>query len=551
MKLTLIRHDENKQAVPAVHQYGYFERRMIMRFVKNVSITFLFISLLVVMGFSLHCGAEVPNPDTFMFATNEDIPTLDPAVSYENTGFRVMYVMYDRLVTYEGTSTDYQPMLAASWDISEDGKTYTFYLRDDAKFHDGTPVTAEDVRYSFVRLMAIEKGPSGLFSGILDEGGIEAIDDQTIKFTLLTNYPPFMTLLGMNCAAVVNADLVQSHEVDGDYGEAWLTENEAGSGSFILDSWKRGESLVMVANQEYWGGAPKLEKAVIRFITESATQRMMLETGELDTAEGIGREALEQMKDQEGIVVEEVPGMSIHYIAINASKEPLTDVLVRKALSQAIDFDAMIEGIYLNHSIRLNSAVPKGLLGHDDKVPYFEYDPASARQLLVEAGYADGFSLEFLVAEFDTWVQVATVVQAQLAELNINVNISKYAWPTYLEKIMNGEHDLCMMGWSPDFADPDQNMFTFLHSSNFGAGWNFTFYKNEEIDDLLVQARNTVDREQRQELYSKISFIAYEEVPYLWVAQHNVRNVFRDWVKGYSVNPMMYWYIPFHKITKE
>jgi len=251
------------------------------------------------------------------------------------------------------------------------------------------------------------------------------------------------------------------------------------------------------------------------------------------------------------IVVDEVPGMSIHYIAFNTTKGPLTDKRVRQAISQAIDFDAIIEGVYLGHAIRLNSPVPKGLFGQDDSVPVFQYNPESAKRLIEEAGYADGFSLEYLIADFSIYGQVATVVQAQLSELNITVKISKYAWPTYLEKIMNGEHDLCFMGWSPDFADPDQNMHTFLHSMNFGKGWNFTFYKNNEIDDLLMQARSTTDKVKRQEAYTKIANIAYEEVPYLWVAQRNTRNAHRSWVKGFEVNPMMYWFIPFNTITKE
>jgi len=414
---------------------------------KKFYLITIVLMITVFLSITVLAETDVKNPDKFIFATNEDIPTLDPAVSYENTGFRVMYVMYDRLLTYEGSSTEIKSMLATNWEISDDQKTYTFHLRKDAYFHDGTKVTADAVKYSFNRMLSIGKGPSGLFSGIIDGNSIEVIDDYTVRFKLLTVYPPFITMLGLNCASIVNPELVRAHEVDGDFGEAWLTENEAGSGSYIFDSWKRGDSLIMKVNDSYWGEKAKIEKAVIRFIAESSTQRMMLEKGEIDMAEAITREAREELRNTEGIEVAEVPGMAIHYVALNSSKSPLDNLQVRKAISHAVDFDAIIEGVYLNHSIRLNSPIPKGLFGHDEDVPYFKYDLKEAKTMLADAGYPDGFDLEFIVADFDTWTKVATVIQYQLSTIGRDVKISKYAWPTYLEKIMNGDHDLCMMGW--------------------------------------------------------------------------------------------------------
>jgi peptide/nickel transport system substrate-binding protein len=515
---------------------------------------FLTLSFLLSFTLETNASAEIPNPDVLVMATDEDFPTLDPAVAYENAAFRQIYVMYDRLVTYAGRTGEIQPMLAESWEVGQNGHTYIFRLHKDVRFHDGKPLTAKDVVYSFKRLLEMGKGMAGLFKGILDKDGITAPDESTVRFQLAFPYPPFVSLLGMSCGAILNSDLVKAHEKDGDFGERWLSEHGAGSGSYILKEWQKETKLVMTRNSMYWNGKPHLETVVIRFIKDPSRQRILLESGEVDMAEDIDLGELEMVKETEGIVVEEVPGMGIHFLALNTSKAPLSNRRVRQAIAMGIDFELIMRGVYLEHAIRLNSPIPQGMFGHDPAIPLFSFDPHRARRLLAEAGYSDGFRLSFLVygaTDMDTHVQIARAVQADLSRIGIRVDLVKFpSYSEYLKRVMAGEHDICMMGWSPDFADPDQNVYTFLHSDSFGEGYNISFFKHDPLDRLIEKARRTQDRKERPGIYSEIFRIAYEEVPYIWLAQRNVRIAYHSWVMGHRINPMMYWYIPFHILKK-
>lgn len=496
-------------------------------------------------------SAQGFDPETFILATMEEIDTLDPAVTYANTTFRELYVLYDRLITYEGASIEPKPMVATHWEISDDGLTYTFYLRKDVKFHDGTPLTAKDVAYSIVRAIKIGKGPSGLYTGILDENSPEVVDDYTLRLHLRQPFPALIPLLGMTMGAIVNSEVVKQHEVNGDWGEAWLTEHEAGSGPYILESWERGQQMVLVANEDYWGGAPKIKRVIIKIVPEASTMRMLLERGEIDMATDLPLDIILSLQGTPGIVVDIVDGMAIQYLAFNCEKDPFNNKVLRQAVAYAIDYDAIIEGVYLGLGIPLRSPIPKPLLGYNETLPVYRYDPDEAKRLLKEAGVEKGLEINFLIAPFTNWQRVAMAVQADLKKIGIKVNIQQFAWPTYLQKIFHGEHDLCMMGWTPDYADPDQNMWTHLHSSNVGPGWNLAFYKNPDVDYWMYQSRLTADPTLRAQYLTMAQALAINDSPYIWLTQLKAIAVYRDWVKGYEVNPMMNFYVPFHHIYKE
>jgi len=516
--------------------------------VKKRAIFVAVLTFLLTLSFVI--AAQAFDSTTFIFATNEEIDTLDPAVTYANTSFREIYVLYDRLVTYEGASIEPKPMLATHWDISEDGLTYTFYLRKDVKFHDETPVTAEAVQYSFVRAIEIGKGPTGLYTGIIDTDSCEVVDDYTFRLHLLQKFPPLIPLLGMTMGAVVNPS-VADHAVDGDHGEAWLTENDAGSGPFILESWERGQEMVLAANKDYWGGAPILDKVVIRIVPEPSTLRMLMETGEIDMAEGISIDAVAGLQVTAGVTVDIVDGMFIHYLNLNTKKGPFQDRKLRQAVAYAVDYDAIIEGVSLGLAIQLRSPIPKPMLGFDENLPEYRHDPVEAKRLLAEAGKAGGFEVDFLIAPFDTYQRISTSVQNDLRKIGITANIQQFAWPTYMQKLFDGEFDISVMGWSPDYADPDQNMWTHLHSTNAGPGWNLAHYQNPEVDYWMFQTRQTTDPQKRAQYFVMAQALAISDSPYIWLQQRNFLPIYRSWVKGYEPNPMMNFYVAFDKIYKE
>ncbi|MFZ3577605.1 ABC transporter substrate-binding protein [Virgibacillus sp. DJP39] len=497
-------------------------------------------------------GNENFNEEVFNFATNQDLPHLDPHGSAANTSFRVTYMLYDRLVTYEGTSTEPQPMLAKTWDISDDGLEYTFHLVEDATFHDGSPVTAEAVKYSYIRAINVGKSAAGIFNKVIDENSFDIIDEHTIKITLKKPFAPFVSTLGTVYANIFNPNLEEN--AGDDLGQSFLAEEEVGSGPYILESWDRGESLVMKANPDYWGEAPTMETVNIQFVSEPSTARLMLEKGEVDLLDNtmISPEVLSQMEGTDGINIAHSTGYQIDYMPMNIESGVLADVNVRKAIAHSINYDALIESVYLGKAERIGGAVPAGMFGYNPDAKLYDYDLDKAKALLDEAGYEEGeINLEIAISENnEVRSNTALLLQSDLSKVGINLEIKTYAWPTFLDLVTNGEHDFGLVSWTPDYPDPDYNLWYFAHSSSKGPGFNLAFYENSKVDALLEEARRKTDEDVRAKNYKEIQDIMAEEVPYIFVAQPNLQAAMRNWVKGYELNPMNTWYVPFHKITK-
>jgi peptide/nickel transport system substrate-binding protein len=492
------------------------------------------------------------NPDVFNFATNQDIPHLDPHGTAANTSFRVTYMLYDRLVTYDGTDTEVKPQLAEKWDISEDGLTYTFHLNKEAKFHDGTPVTAEAVKYSFTRAMEVGKSAAGQFAGVINKDSFEIVDDQTIKIKLIKPFAPFIKTLGTVYANIVNPKLAEHNGKD--LGQTYLADKDMGSGPFVLGSWDRGQTLVLKANENYWGEAPKLKTVNIKIVNEPSTARLMLEKGEIDQIDDtmLSPDVMKQMEGTEGIEIVKSPGYQIDDIAINTEKKPLNNVKVRQALAHAVNYDSINNDILLGAGKRIGGIIPEGMFGYNPDQTMYDFDLEKSKALLKEAGLEKGFDLEILISENnEVRKNIAVMLQSDFKKIGINLKIKTLAWPTFLETVTSGGHQLSLAAWTPDYADPDYNLWYFAHSSSKGPGFNLAFYENKKVDDLLVEGRKTVDEGRREEIYKEVQKIMSDEVPYIFPAQRLVQAAKRTWVQGYEINPMNTWYVPFQKMTKE
>jgi peptide/nickel transport system substrate-binding protein len=493
-----------------------------------------------------------PQKDVFNFATNQDIPHLDPHGTSANTSFRVTYMMYDRLVTYDGTTTEVIPQLAENWEISEDGKTYTFFLRKDAKFHDGSPVTSAAVEYSFRRAIDVGKSAAGIFSKVIDENSFEIVDDHTIKIKLVKPFGPFIKALGTVFGNILNPNLADNHGED--LGETYLADKEVGSGPYILESWDRGQKLVLKANENYWGGAPTMKTVNINIVPEPSTARLMLEKGELDLLDDtmISPDVIKEMDGKNGVEIVSAPGFQIDYFPMNMTQKPLDNKLVRQAIAHAINYDVIIDNVFLGNGERIGGIVPKGMFGYNDGVKEYDYNLDKAKALLKEAGQEGGFTVEMAISENnEVRRNIAVMLQSDLAKIGVTVDIKTYAWPTFLDLVTSGKHDFGLVAWTPDYADPDYNLWYFAHSSSKGPGFNLAFYDNKRIDELLELARKSVDDAERDAAYKEIQAIMAEDVPYIFLAQRSVQAAKREWVEGHEINPMNTWYVPFHKITKK
>lgn len=506
-------------------------------------------------------AAEVSDDSqkTLIVVTPNDTQTLDPAVNYDFSGGYFLINCYEGLVKAVGSDkAEIVPALAESWDISADGLTYTFHLRENVKFSDGTPMNAEAVKFSFERLLNLKMGAVANFTYI---DSIVVVDDQTVNFILKTPFNSFLSALtSMWGPLVVSPTAVKANEKDGDMGQAWLAENSAGTGPYRVDKWDRNQQLTLVRNPDYWGGWGEkyIETIVVRFVPETTTMRLMLEKGDADIAVGMSsNEDLDAIAQTPGLVVEEFAAPSIREVRINTTKAPLNDVKVRQALSYSFDYDTAANGILGGHASRLEGVSAKGIAGYYKPSVIYTKDLDKAKALLAEAGYPDGgITLDYIwLSGLDVDRQIGEMWQADLKTIGVDLKIQEMPLNTWWEAQGNPETaPQMMMGqWGLDYADATSQIWAFFYSGNFPpAGSNYFYYKNEDVDKLLEQARSEIDKTKTDQLYQEAIEKIYADAPEVWALQTNERIAHSDKVVGYEYNMSYYKEgIDFSKIYKQ
>ncbi len=412
--------------------------------------------------------AETPK-DTLVQAWQiDDLITLDPAEIFEFSGAEYGAQVYDRLITYPVDDVEnLQGHVAESWEISEDGKTYSFKIRDGITFHSGNPLTAEDAAWSLQRVIKLNKTPSFILSqfGFTPENVddmIKAVDERTVEITLDKAYAPtfFLYCLTAGVGSVVDKQEVLSHEKDGDMGHEWLRTASAGSGPFKLRSWKPNESIVIDANSDYWSGAPGVKRVFTRHIPEPATQVLLLEKGDIDIARNLDADQIKALEGKPDIDVVEAPKGAVWYLGLNQKHEHLAKPEVRKALKYLIDYQGLEETILAGSAKIHQSFLPSGFLGAIDDKP-FSMDLDKAKGLLAEAGVADGFTVTMDTRNTSPTTEMAQVIQASWAKAGIELEILPGDNKQTLTKYRARTHDIYIGRWGPDYQDPHTNADTF------------------------------------------------------------------------------------------
>lgn len=498
---------------------------------------YLWLSVLALLcAIGLGSGSVLAARTTLVIAAPTDVRILDPAVTFDNASWRQTYVGYDRLVQYDGASTKVKPMLAESWEVSADAQTYTFKLRKDVKFWDGTTVNAAAVKFSFDRLMKIGKGPSEAFEALKETA---VVDPYTVKFTLKYPFGPFLSTLATNGGSIVNPK-VMDFEKNGDLAQGYLADHILGSGPYKLTEWVRDQRLVLDAIDNYWGGNPKIRQVVVKIVPEPSAQRMMLVKGEVDVAEGILIDQLAELRKDPNVVVFESPSQYTNIVYLNNKREPLSNPKVRQALSYAVDYQGIIKGVLRGYGTQMQGPIPDGMWGHSKSVLQYKRDVAKAKKLLAEAGYPNGFKLKIMWSDYNpTWEQEVMILQANFADLGVKLEPEMYAWPTLRDKVDRADFDLSMGIWTPDYADPYMFMHYWFNSKNWGLSGNRAFYKNPKVDDLLEKAAVSPSQKERESLYLEAQNIIMSEPPYLFLYQKNFLLPMSKHVKGFVFNPML------------
>ncbi|MCL1912656.1 MAG: ABC transporter substrate-binding protein [Eubacteriaceae bacterium] len=490
-------------------------------------------------------GSEggVKNPGIVVIASDSEPTLLDPHIAYDPMSSNAILQTYETLVVYEGETSEIVPFLAKDWEITEEGKVWTFYLRDDVNFSDGTPFNAEAVKVNFERILDINQGPAWIFDMVVD---VEAVDEFTARFTLEYPYASFLHgLASGNGGVFISPKAIHDNAVDGDWAQAWLRDNMVGTGPYMLESWVIGQGWSMVQNPGYWRGweGEHVEKIELRVIKESASRMLMLENGDADFAENITRDTLDQLFDNPDVVVLQKPSINVLNICFNNTRGALQDKLVRQAMSYAFSYDDAVFGIYTGRASYQTGAMANGVWGFNPSLERYETNLEKAKELLEQAGYPGGGGLRFTCQTetgADDYGKVVELFQSDMAKIGITIDIQVLSWATIADMLQTpeGAADMFITGVYPDFPDPDNALYAQFHTSGIG-NINQSFYMNEEVDKLLDQARRTIDDTEREALYYEIQTIVNEDAPCLFVLVRDMMQTYRAWVNGYVYNPFV------------
>ncbi len=437
-----------------------------------------------------------------IMATAVHMYTIDPAVGFDTAIGSCLKSLYDSLFRHEGHPPRAIPWLARKYNVSENDTEWTFELHPNAVFHDGSPVTAEAVRYSFERLMRIGKGAATLFSGITDGSGVTVIDEHTVKFRLLRPYrwlPHILTWL-----FIVNPRLVKKNNA-GDDGCAWMNDHEAGSGPFTILKWKPGERYILKAVSDYWRGWPS-EKHIDGYeriiIKDTNTRMRAIELGEVDIADW-GPPDVQLHLKKKGFFVVETPSTYTYEIKLNNAEGPTADIHVRKAISYAFDYDALKE-IWGDRCVLMQGPLSPGMEYYSRDLRVYRTDMDKARKELSKSPWPNGeFSLDFVyVTGLSEERKTGEIMRDRLAALSIRVNLIPMVWADAVETFRDSRTAPAMFPIY-SFSHPDMGgtLWSAYHSSRAGEWTNSGHYRNSAVDDLLERIRSTMNTDEIENLY--------------------------------------------------
>jgi peptide/nickel transport system substrate-binding protein len=483
--------------------------------------------------------------------------TLDPGMSYEYAGSLLTNNLYETLVKFEGTDlSTLKPSIATRWTTRDanDSWKVTFNLRTQ-KFASGNPVTAADVVYSFDRAIALKGPGSFLFTSVanMKVGSTKAISPSVVEVTLPKTASPaaFLNLLTFNIGAIVDSQVVKAKVVDNDFGATWLKRNSAGSGPFVLNRWDQNQSVVLDANPNS-RLLPKLSRVILREMKEANTQRIALESGEVDIADNLTPDMVKAKAADAKFSVYKADSLNLQYLGMNVGPDsPFKDARVRQAVRYALDQDGIISALAGGNARKVQTIIPAGLFGFNAATPY-SVDLEKAKGLLKAAGKEGGFSFEMLTPQGACLAGIpcadlAAKIQSDLAKIGLKVVIKQLVdselYPIYRAQ----KATAVLVDWSPDFPDPDGNA---TPMSDFGAkslAWR-NVWNNETASKLAQQAALEPNATKRAALYKQLTELQLEEGPFAILFQPTVSVTLNKTVKGYVRNAQNQ--IRFEKISK-
>jgi len=504
-------------------------------------IFFLLVCALIFGGATVFAGPK--QGGTLVFGRGGDSVGLDPAYETDGNSFMICDNIFEALVAYKDESTALEPGLAESWDISADGKTYTFHLRKGVRFHDGTPFNADAVVFSIGRMMktrnvkffgqglsipAQERPPEYWVSMEMDDtiGSIEAVDDHTVVFKLQRVEAPFLANMGMDFADMISPTAFMKNPKE-------FLRTPVGTGPYRFVKWVKDDRIILEKNTDYWdkSGGPYLDRVIFRSIPENSVRFLELKTANIHICQFPNPADIDLARKDPNLKLISQPGMNVGYLSFNHTKEPWkSNVHLRRAIGHAINRKAIVDNIYQGMGQVAKNPIPPTMWGYNHDIPGFKYDPELAKAELAKAGYPEGKGLE----EITLWsmpvprpynpegLKVGVAMVSDLAKIGIRSRIVSYDWGTYLKRQREqpDDMDLFQLGWTGDNGDPDNFLavlFDGLASSSIRTQW-----KNATYHDLMLQGKQTVDQDKRAEIYQQALQVIFDDVGAIPIAHSTV-----------------------------
>lgn len=497
-------------------------------------ILYIFIALLLLS--TLILGACQPSPgevEPLIIGTTDSVTDLDPANSYDFHTWEIHHNTMDTLLRYIPGTTDLELGLAESYEISDDGLEYTFKLREGMKFPDGTDFNADAVTWSINRVIRLEGDPSWLVTSFVDS--VKAVDDYTVTIVLKQTVGFFPKVVATEPYAIISPECYPEDDFDVD-------STCGGIGPYTIERWERDVEIELVENPEYYGDVA-YPHVIVRYFADATAMRLALEAGDIDVAwKTLTPSDYTDLEKDPEYNIFSAAGPYIRYICFNTTAEPFNNPKVREAISLVIDRDQISDVVFQGTHENLYSMVPMGMFAHTDSFP--ERDLDQAKVLLAEAGFdADNM----LVMDFwwtpshygPTEGDVASSIKQALEETGvIDVSLQSAEWATYTDYFGPGTMPVFLLGWYPDYLDPDNYTSAFAEcdaSEDIGI-----FYCNEDMDALLLGARNSTDQAEREAMYKEIQELWTTEVPTIPFTQGLLQVVTQKNVSGILLDPTLF-----------
>ncbi|MEG0090575.1 MAG: ABC transporter substrate-binding protein [Oscillospiraceae bacterium] len=448
-------------------------------------------------------GAAAPADDGVVFALNAEPTTLDPQKAGERITWVPVAQLYDRLVR-EDENGELQPSLAESWEVSEDGTSITFKIREGVKFHDGSTMTVEDVAYSINR--TITDYPSKLFSNAMVN--MDVVDDTHVKLNLKYSFAPALYCINHVSFAIVPKAVVEA-DVEG------FGRKPVGTGPFKFVEWTSGDHVSMARNEEYWRGPAAISNITFKTITDTSSSVLALEKGEIDVVQSIPESFRKHLQEVENVGYYSVEGASIYILTFNNEKGVFTDKNLRLAVAHAINREEIIMGALEGNGREIYAPMASFAFGYpDDSFKPLAYDLDKSKEYLAKAGKPNGFKVVLKCTEAANYTKPAEIVQAQLAKVGIQVEIQQMERGTYLQEVYkNCDYEMSIWSMTSDYPDGDSPTYTRLHGKMKGNTNNYVLVDIPELNDALDTGRTSTDPKVRLASYLKVSEIVRDEAP--------------------------------------